>query len=338
MKKIICLIMILVMGTVFFTACSTNAENEPEPSATAESSETEATPFESADFNIGVLQGPTGMGMSKLMKDAEENKYSNNYNVELFSAPTDVTGLIINGELDVAALPTNLAATLYNKTGGNIQIIALNTLGVLYILEKGDTIHSIKDLNGKKICSSGAAATPEFALNYVLKANNVECETEYFATHAELAAQALAGNADIILIPEPQVSTIMSKSSDFRIAVDFNEAWNDATDNSSYMSMGCIAVRREFADKNGQALEQFIKDYAESVEFVNNDPSEGGKLIAQYGIVPSAEIAEKAIPNAKIVTVTGEEMKNKTDGFLKVLFDSDPKSIGGALPNEDFYR
>lgn len=319
MRKIVGLI--LCVALLFSIGCT---KNEPES-------------YTPVDIKIGALMGPTGMGISKLMDDSKNSKTANNYSFELFSAPTDITGLIINGELDIAAVPTNLAATLYNKTNGEVQLLALNTLGVLYILEKGNTVNSIKDLEGKKIYSSGQAATPQYALDYVLKMNNVTCEVEYFATHAELATQALSGNADIILIPEPQVSTILSKNSDFRIAVDFNSAWDEATENKALFSMGCLAIRKEFAQNNPQAVEKFLEEYAASVKYVNENVKEGAKLIAENKIVSDVEIAEKAIPNAKMVTISGDEMKEKTKTYLQILFDSDPKSIGGALPGEDFY-
>lgn len=334
MKKFLCVVIALML--LAFTACGKTETNVPTPTPETEPTAT-AEEFTPATFNIGALKGPTGMGISKLMSDSENGKYKNTYKTELFSAPTDVTALLLKGELDIAALPTNLAATLYNKSQGKIQLLALNTLGVLYVLEKGNTVHSIKDLEGKKIYSSGQASTPEYALNYVLKANNVNCEVEYFATHAELATQALQGNADIILIPEPQVSTIIAKDPSFRIAVDFNAAWDEACGNTALFSMGCLAIRKEFAENNKAAVEQFVKDYAASVQFVNDNPKEGAELIAKYEIVPSAAIAEKAIPNCKMVTITGSEMKTKTQAFLQILFDSDAKSIGGALPGEDFY-
>ncbi len=289
------------------------------------------------EVKIGALMGPTGMGMSKLMDDGKNNKTVNKYTFELFSAPTDISGPIINGELDIAAVSTNLAATLYNKTNGKVKLLALNTLGVLYILEKGNSVNSIKDLEGKKIYSSGQAATPQYALDYVLKQNNINCEVEYFPSHAELATQALAGNADIILIPEPQVSTIISKNPEFRIAVDFNAAWDEATNNEAIFSMGCLVVRSEFAEKNPEAVKKFLKEYTASVKYVNENPKEAAEIIAENKIVPNAAIAEKAIPNAKMVTISGNDMKEKTKKYLQILFESDKKSVGGALPGEDFY-
>ncbi|MBP5661708.1 MAG: ABC transporter substrate-binding protein [Clostridia bacterium] len=338
MKKIVCLLVSGMLLASALVGCTGNQTETP-TAAPTETAEPSQTPFvyEGTTFRVGALMGPTGMGMSKLMKDAQDKKTVNDYGFELFSAPTDVTGLLINGELDLAAVPTNLAATLYNKTKGKIRLLALNTLGVLYVMEKGDTVHSIADLEGKKLYSSGQAATPEYALNYVLKQNNVTCEVEYFSTHAELATQALAGNADLILIPEPQVSNILTKDPAWRIAIDFNDAWDEACDHTALFSMGCLVVNADFASAHPDALQGFLLDYAASVQYVNENPADAAALIAEYGIVPSAGIAEKAIPNAKMVCITGAEMAEKTKTYLQILFDSDPKSIGGAIPADDFY-
>ncbi len=330
MKKIFSVLLAFAVSMCIFAGCGKVGTDTPEVTEAPEE-------FAAATFKIAALNGPTGMGISKLIDNAEQNVYKNTYNVELFSAPTDVTGLLINGEIDVAALPTNLASTLFNKTNGKIQLLALNTLGVLYVLEKGDTVHSIKDLQGKKIYSSGQASTPEYALDYVLKANDVTCEVEYFATHAELATQALQGNADIILIPEPMASTVMMKNPEFRVAIDFNKAWDEACNNTALLSMGCLVARKDFVDSNKDAVEQFLKDYAESVDYVNKNPKEGAELVSKYGIVASSEIAEKAIPNSNMVTLTGNEMKLKTQEYLKILFDFNPAYIGGALPGDEFY-
>ena len=332
MKKIFSIFCALLVIVMALGGCGT--EQVPE---TTEAPTPQATEFAGIDIKIGALNGPTGMGISKLMKDSEDGLTANRYQVELFSAPTDITGLLINGELDIAAVPTNLAATLYNKTNGGVQLLALNTLGVLYVMEKGDTVHSIQDLAGKKIYSSGQASTPEYALNYVLQQNNITCEVEYFATHAELAAQALAGKADIILIPEPFVSTILAKDAGFRIAVDFNAAWDEACGGEILFSMGCLAVRTEFAQKNKAALDKFIEEYTASVEYVNANPSEAGAIIAQYGIVASPELAQAAIPNCNMVTITDEEMKNKTIPYIQMLFENNASSVGGKIPGEDFY-
>ncbi len=318
MKKIISLLLALILMLAVFSGC---AKQE----------------YVAKDIKIGALVGPTGMGMAKLMADSDAKITANNYEFELFSAPTDISALIINGELQIAAVPTNLAATLYNKTKGQVQLLALNTLGVLYIMEKGNTINSISDLEGKKIYSSGQAATPQYALDHVLKVNGINCEVEYFSTHAELVAQALKGNADIILLPEPQVSVLLSKDAGYRIAVDFNKAWDDATENKAIFSMGCLVVRKDFAEQNPDAVKKFLEEYTASVKYVNENTEDAAKLISQYNIVADQAVAQKAIPNCNMVTISGEEMKTKTAPYIQILFDSDAKSIGGAIPGEDFY-
>lgn len=316
MKKIVTLLLVAVLTVGLFASCA---------------------PSEKTHINVGALKGPTGMGMSKLMVDAKDGKTANDYEFEVFAAPTEVTGLLLNGELDIAAVPTNLAATLYNKSGGKIKIVALNTLSVLYVLEKGNTIESFTDLEGKKIYASGKGATPEYALNYLLKENNITCEVEYFANHEEVVTQALAGNADIIVIPEPNVSNLKSKSPEYRIAIDINDVWAQTSQGQSLISMGCIVAQTEFIENNKKALNEFLKEYADSVKYVNEDIDNAAGIIAELGIVPSRAIAQNAIPNSSIVCITGEEMKTKATPFIKILFDSNPQSVGGKLPGEDFW-
>ncbi len=316
MKKFVTLLLTVVLTVALFASCA---------------------PKEKTHIDVGALKGPTGMGLSKLMVDAEEGKTKNDYKFEIFGAPTDVTGLLLNGELDIAAVPTNLAATLYNKSNGKIKIIALNTLSVLYVLEKGNSINSFTDLEGKKVYASGKGATPEYALNYLLKENNITCEVEYFANHDEVVTQAIAGNADIVVIPEPNVSNLMSKTSDYRIAVDINDVWEETSQGQSLISMGCIVAQTEFIENNKAAVDTFLKEYADSVKYVNENVEDAAEIIAELGIVPAKAIAQKAIPNSSMVCITGNEMKTKATPFIQILFDSDPASVGGKLPGEDFW-
>ncbi len=333
MKKLVCIFLTLILFV--FAGCSqTPADVTPTPEAPQSTPTAEA--YVGIDINIGALKGPTGMGFSKLMTDAQNKKTANNYDIELFADPTEIPALLKKGELDIAAIPTNLAANLYNKNDGNVQLLALNTLGVLYIIEKGDTIKSVKDLEGKKICSFGKSATPEFALKYVLKQENINCEVEFYDATA-LAAMAKNGTADVILVPEPQVTTLIMNNPDFRVALDFNEVWNEACDNSALLSMGCLAIRKEFAQNNPKAVEKFLEEYSASVAFVNANVDEAATMIESFGIVPKAAIAKKAIPNSKIVAIYGDDMKAKTQAFLQILFESEPASIGNAVPGEDFY-
>ncbi|MGI6528482.1 MAG: ABC transporter substrate-binding protein [Clostridia bacterium] len=314
-KKIVPLVIVLAM---LMTAC------------------TKADKQDKTTLNVAALKGPTGMGMIKLIDDADKGNTKNEYKITLAGSPDEITGKIVSGEIQIAALPINLAANLYNKTNGKVQLLALNTLGVLYVLEKGEEINSVSDLEGKKIFATGQGATPEYILDYILKENNVNADVEFKTEHSELAALALSGNADIVMLPEPFVTNVLSKEAGFRVALDLTEEFERVSD-GTVLSMGCIVVNKEFAEKNKQAVKDFLDEYKASTEFVNNNISEASDLIAKYGILASKELAEKAIPNCNIVFIEGGEMEQKIKGFYELLNEYNANSIGGKLPGEDFY-
>ena len=296
------------------------------------------------------------MGAAKLLADsdaafaqAEEGTYDTtegiffHYELTLGSdPPTDIVPKLNNGELDIAAVPTNLAATLYNKAG-SIRLLALNTLGVLHILENGDTVHSMADLAGKTIYATGQGSTPEYVLNYILDAFGLtdSVTVEYKAEHAELATLAAAGEVDIAMLPEPNVTSVLMQNDQFRIALDVTELFNQAAEMKgqagAVMSMGGVIVRKDFAQANPEKVAAFMEAYAASVEFVNSDVEAASKMVEEQGIMPKAAVAAKAIPNCHIVFITGEEMKAQIEPFFQVLFDANPSSVGGALPDADFY-
>ncbi len=294
---------------------------------------------ETTAISVAVLKGPTGIGAVKLM---DSTNSSNEYTFEVSSAPDEVMAKLINGSVDIAALPTNVAAAVYNKSEQEISIAAINTLGVLHILERGDTIQSISDLEGKTIYATGQGSTPEYVLNYILQKNNIQHITvEYMAEHAELATALLSGDVNIALLPEPNVTAVLLKDNTIHQAFDLTEEWNTTQLTNSLMpsqlAMGCIVARKDFIQNNTDAFENFLKEYEESVNYVNNNISEAAELVQKYGIMDSATAAEKAIPNCNIVFIANDEMKNALQGFYQILFEANPKSIGGALPNEDFY-
>jgi NitT/TauT family transport system substrate-binding protein len=318
MKKI--LVILVTIALLFsFTACSSNA-------------------IEPVEMNIAVLKGPTGMGMAKMLEEGyviDENITSN---VIISSAPDEVVAKVINGEVDIAAVPTNLAATLYNKTNGNVQIAAVNTLGNLYILTNGVTITQLSDLEGKTIYSSGQGATPEYVLDYILDKAGLKDKVKvvFAAEHSELATLIASGKVSIALLPEPFVSTVTSKNENVKIAIDLNDEWNKVTENQE-MPMGCLIVNKTFAEENKAAVNEFLKQYEASVEFVNTDIEAAAEIIAQQGILATVELAKKAIPSSAIVYKDAYENKDEINSFLNLLYSYNPSSIGGALPNEDFY-
>ena len=282
------------------------------------------------NVRIAALKGPTGMGLAYMM---QEN--SGNYTIDLYDAPDAVTGKFISGEIDIAAVPINLASTLYNKTEGNAVLLCVNTLGVLYVLEIGDTVQSVKDLAGKTLYATGEGSTPEYIINYLLEQNGVTDTTvEYVGEHAALAAMVASGEAQLAMLPEPNVTAASLKNADARVALDLTEEWNKVA--GTQLIQGCYIANRSFYEANPKAVEQFLSDYAASANKVNSE-ADAGSVIAAQGILPSETIASKAIPRCNIVCVTGDEMRSGVTAMLEVLYAANPKSVGGKLPDEAFF-
>ena len=285
--------------------------------------------------NIGVLKGPTGMGAAWLMDQNEQGLSANSYNFTIAGAPDVLTGQLISGDIDMAALPTNAISTLYNKTEGKITVLGVNALGVLYVLENGDRINSVADLEGKTILASGQGSTAEYVLNYILEQNGVSAEIFWASEHSEAATLALSGEYDIVMLPEPFVTTVTTKNGSFRVALDLTREWEAL--GGGELTMGGIAVRTEFLEAHPDAVEAFVKEYANSVAFTNAQPADAAKLIAKYEIA-AEEIAKNAIPRCNIVWLHGENYKAKLENFLGIVYKANPAGIGGKMPGDDFYQ
>lgn len=296
---------------------------------------------EKAVMTIGTLKGPTGMGMSYLMEEDRLETSAIDYTFDIVGAPDQLIGKIIKGEVDIAAVPTNLAAVLNVKTEGKIQLLGVNTLGVLYVLENGDTIQTIEDLKGVEIGASGKGATPEYVLNYLLAENNLivgeDIVVDYAFEHSELAASVAAGDTKIAILPQPFVTSVMLGNPDVRIALDLNDAWLAANEEVSSLPMGAIIVNKAYAAEHPEAIEQFMEEYKISVDFVNNNPVEAGQLIEKFGILPKAALATQAIPNCGITLITAQDAKGDVLKFYEILKSFNPKSIGGQMPSDDFF-
>lgn len=336
MKRLIALAMSAVM-MLSLTACAGGSEassSAPEGSS--------AVAEECAAVRVGGLKGPTAMGMVKLMEEDAAGTTANDYEFTLAGSADEINPLLIKGELDITAVPTNVASVLYNKTEGQVEILALNTLGVLYVVENGNTIQSVEDLRGKTIYSTGKGATPEYALNYILGENGLTAGTdvtvEYKSEHSELASLLAAGQADLAVLPQPFVTSVLAKNPDVRIALNLTEEWDKVTEDGSKLTMGALVVRKDFAESNPEAVRNFLKEYQASTQYVTDEANldDAAALIEQYGII-SAAVAKQALPYCNIVCITGEEMRTAAEGFLSILAKANPQSVGGTLPAEDFY-
>ena len=286
---------------------------------------------------VAALKGPTAMGMVKLMEESEAGSMNgNSYDFTIVGAPTEITPMLVKGEVDIAALPANLAAVIYNNTKGKVKVLAVNTLGVLYICENGDSVKTIEDLKGKTIYSSGKGSTPEYALSFILEENGLgDLPIEWKSEHAECVAALLNDPDAVALLPQPFATTAIMKNPSIRIALDLNEEWDKVSPESALLT-GVVVARTEFIEKEKKAVEKFLEDYAKSTSWVNENVSESSVMIGSLGIVTAA-VAEKALPYCNIVCITGSEMKDRLSGYLEVLYNANAKSVGGVLPGEDFY-
>ena len=350
MKKIISSLMLSLVLLLSISACGNSAKPsepaaEPETVAepAAEPSVEPASPAsaEKTAVNVFVLTGPTGVGAVRLWNAAEQGEGLEDYRFTAVTAPTEIVSKISSGEADIAAVSTNLASTLYHKTEGGVVILAVNTLGVLNVLDNtGADIQSMSDLRGRHIVTTGQGANPEFIVNYLLRANGVDpvndVDIEFKADGGELAAVWATDPEAVLIAPQPAATAILSKYEGSALALDLTDEWEKASPDSALM-MGCMIVRRAFLEEHPDAVAHFLTDYEASVSGAEADPAGTGALCEQYGIVSPAKVAEAAIPHCGLCFITGEALQDGLTGYLQVLLDADPSSIGGGLPKSDFW-
>lgn len=344
MKRSLSLLLTAVLALSLLAGCAPRNTSGSSASGSVSSGSDQSdvsAPAERPEVNLMVLSGPTGVGAAKLLNDNDLDASNNHYNATVATDNTEVTAALTNKDADIAAIATNAAATLYAKSGGAIQVLAVNTLGVLYILEKGDTVHSIADLAGKTLyCPSNTrGANPEHILNHLLSKTNMDQAAVdiQWLTPQEITAKIISSDAGICMLPVPAATALMVQDSEVRQAVSLSEAWEELEGAS--LPMGCVVVRTAFAEEHPQAVEAFLEEYRQSIDYMN-DPAnlaEAADLVAQYGIAPNAKVAEKAIPQCSLTFLTGQEMRDVLEDYYEVLFQAEPKSIGGGLPYDSFY-
>lgn len=298
----------------------------------------EAVTSDATPVRVAALKGPTAMGLVQLMDESGAGTVDgNDYSFSIVASPTEMTPMIVRGEVDIAALPANLASVLYNNTDGGVQVLAVNTLGVLYIVQHGDDVSSVKDLAGKTIYASGKGSTPEYALSYILEEAGLadSVTVEWKSEHAECVAAIVNDSDAVALLPQPFVTTAMMQDPSIRVALDLNDAWAEVSPDSALIT-GVIVARTAFVEANDEAVDSFLTQYKESTDYANSDVAGAAALVGKYDIVPEA-VALKALPECNIVCITGDEMEADLSSYLSVLYEANPASVGGALPAEDFY-
>lgn len=300
------------------------------------------------DFNgeghikVAALKGPTAIGMVQMMKNAKEGTAKNPYGFQIAATADEITAGLVKGDIPFAALPCNAAATLYNKSGGKIQMLGINTLGVLSILDTGDAVKSIADLMGKTIYTTGKGTTPEYTLRFLLESAGVnpdkDVTIEFKSEAAEVAAvMAGAGSEEVIaMLPQPYAATVMMKQENVRIALDVTQEWEKLTGGDSTVVTGVLVVNTEYYQNHRREVDMFLEEYQQSVNYVNSDVEGAAQLVEEFDIFKAA-VAKKAIPNCNITLITGSEMKTKAENYLKVLYDENPNAVGGKMPDSAFY-
>jgi NitT/TauT family transport system substrate-binding protein len=352
-KKTAALCMILALAAGTMTGCGSSAgstesvDTVADATQTAEEKTSEAaastqeTPADKVTVRVGSLKGPTSLGLLSLMDKADKGETANDYEFQMASAADEILPLMIKGDLDIALVPANVASVLYAKTEGNVSVIDINTLGVLYMVSGDTSIESVQDLKGKTIYLTGKGTTPDYSLQYILSENGMstaDCTLEYKSEATEVAA-VLAENPDAVgLLPQPFVTAACAQNEALSVILDMNEEWNSVQgEGGSSMVTGVTVVRNEFLEKNPEAVKAFLEEHADSAEAAVTDTETVAALAVEAEIIAKEPIALKAIPKCNIVCITGDEMKQALSGYLEVLYGFDASSVGGALPEDGFY-
>ncbi len=356
MKKFTALLLVLLMSVAAFASCaddvkevvsddvSTEASDavvseESEESKDAASSEDSSDIVTDTVFRIGGLKGPTSMGLVKLMQDNEQDKSKLNYDFKVEATADMISPLLIKGELDMVAVPANLASILYNNTQGKVKVLAINTLGVIYIVEKNAGITNLADLKGKTIYATGKGSTPEYNLRYLLSQAGVDPDKdvtiEWKSEPNEVVALLKNSDSGVAMLPQPYVTVAQTQVPELKIAINLNEEWNKLN-NGSMMVTGVLVARADFVENNKGAIDTFLNEYKASTEYINSNPKEASVWVEER-IGVKAAVAEKAVPYCNITFISGADMKEALSGYLKVLYDQNAKSVGGAMPADGFY-
>lgn len=320
--------LILIISIFFMMLCGCAKEKNSENTETKQ-----------LDINIGCMKGPTGIGMIKLLNDSDEGKSVNHYNYTIAGTADEISTALIKGKLDIAAVPCNLASVLYNKTEGEVVTVAINTLGVLYIVENGENISEVSDLKGKTIYSTGQGTTPEYTLRYLLTEAGIDpdkdVDIQYKSEAPEVLAAMTQDEASVAMLPQPYVTVALNSNENYRIALDVTKEWEKLAADSSVVT-GVLVARKSFIEKNKTAFDEFIKEYKASTEYANTNVEETAAMLEKFDIFKAA-IAKKAIPFCNVTFINGEEMKDKAYSYLQVIYDQNPKAVGGKLEEGMFY-
>ena len=311
-KKLIVFAIVVALIAVVLAGCNGNQET-------------------GGPIKVATLSGPSGMGMAYLFDNRD-------LDVKVFTAPDQITSKIINGEIDIASVPANLAAVLYNKTDKGVKVLSMNTYGMLYVIGKvEENIESLADIEGRTLYATGKGATPEYAIADIIAKKELDINVVYVAEHAQLASDLKEGTKTLGILPEPFVSMVLAGNDNLEIKIDLNEEWKDVYGENSALPMTATIVRADYLEKNPEKVATFKQAYQASVNKVNDDPAAAAELIATNSVFPQKKVAENAIPRCNICYIDGEEAKAVLQEYFGVLYAANATAVGGSLPDEGIY-
>ncbi len=331
-KKIMTLLLTMALSVSLLCGCA-GTDTQPEAQNAAE------VPADDVVVRVAAMKGPTTMGLVKLWQDAEDGTAKGNYEFNMMTGADEIMPMMIKGDMDIALLPANAAANLYQKSEGAITVIDINTLGVLYVVSADDSIASVADLKGKTIYLTGKGTTPDYALQYLLAQHDIdlsEVTLEYKSEATEVAAVLKENPDGIGLLPQPFVTAACAQNEQLQIVLDINAEWEACNDGNGLVT-GVTVVRTAFLNEHPEAVDVFMEEHEASAVFANTNVEEAAELVAARGIVEKAPVAAKAMPKCNITYIDGEEMKQALSGYLTTLYEQNPEFIGGAMPGDDFY-
>lgn len=335
---------LLLLSMLVMLVVIAGCDRQEEELKTTKDTQSQAEESEIAPTTIRVssLKGPTSIGLAGVMQAADKQELHDTYDFQISGAADEIVAKLASGETDIALLPANVAATLYAK-GQEITVININTLGVLYAVSQDESIESIKDLKGKTVYLSGKGTTPDFVFSYLLAENGLsedEVTVEFKSEPTEVAALIASDASAVGILPEPYADSIGLENENLQTRIDLTKAWDDVQDfdqSASQLVTAVTVVRNEFARENPEAVDRFLENHRQSVDFVINNVADAARIVSDKSIIPNQDIAETIIPKCNIVFIADDEMKSVLEGYLQVLFDADPSSVGGVLPSAEFY-
>ena len=338
MKKTLTRILALTLSLIMllsFAACSPKEDTSTDTTQ----AQTNEAPDSELEIKIYALNGTTALGMAQLIDSVKKDTVTMNYDISLHASADAITGAIITGECAIAALPTNVAAKLFNKSEGKLQLLALNTLGVLYLLQNGENITSLSDLEGKTVYVPGAGSNPEYIIAALVASagiENVTIDTTSYPSPDALQAAITTNKVSLAVLPEPKVTATTLNNQDVKVALDLTDEW-EKVNGENTLVQGCLVVNTEFAKAHPAEIAKFLEDYKASVEFIKEGSDEAIQMIVDAEILPKAAMAKKALPNCNLCFIAGSDMKPVMNTFCEKIFNYDKTSIGGAMPTDSFY-